>query len=661
MRVPLTTPSQLTPEQQPLYDDMKSTIASNLNSFQTQTEEGALVGPWSAWITEPVIGGAVWNLAKVITTQATLPNAARQIAILVVGSHFKAAYELYAHIALSQAEGMSEDKVTTLAKGLRPASLNEQESTAYDVAHALVNGGVLPEAIYTKSVKVFGQHGTNELTYLVGVYCLVSVTLNGFDIPAPTTSKPAEPVVTKPNDSAPTPGTYQTINPTTGKIEKTIPETSDAEVAAALDIAHDRYENDWSRRSVAERAAIVGRAATILRSKLEEYAAIVTKEMGKLIDQSRWEVMFSADILEYYATHAEAFLESKPLPEAPDSVIATAPIGVILAIEPWNFPYYQLARVVGPQLVVGNVAIMKHAPSVPQCALAFARLFEEAGAPQGVYTNLFCSVSQISDLIDDFRVRGVTLTGSELAGSSVAEQAGRKLKKVVLELGGSDPYIVLEDADLEKAISQSAMARLVNMGQGCVSSKRFIVVGKERGAIFLDGLVKQFESLQVGDPADRSTSLGPLVSERAIQGLLAQINGAKANGARIVTGGKRIDRPGFYLEPTIITDISKENPLYQQETFGPVASFYVVNNEEEAIKLANDTKFGLGSSIWSTNIERARKVADQIESGMVFINSFAQAGPESPFGGVKNSGYGRELGELGIGEFVNRKLIKVTA
>lgn len=462
-----------------------------------------------------------------------------------------------------------------------------------------------------------------------------------------------------PEHSGQTAGTYQTINPTTGQVLKTYPETSDAEVITALDTADRCYEQVWRHRSVSERARIVGRAAAILRESSEEYAALITLEMGKLIDQSRHEVTLSADILDYYATHAEAFLKTQPLPEAPGSVLAVASTGVILAVEPWNFPYYQLARVAGPQIVAGNVVIMKHAPSVPQCALAFARLFEEAGAPVGVYTNLFCSVEQIGSLIDDFRVRGVTLTGSEMAGASVAERAGRKLKKAVLELGGSDPFIVLEDADLEEAINQGAAARMACMGQTCVASKRLIVVGEERGKIFLEGLVQRLASLRVGDPADANTTLGPLVSERALRGLLAQVEQAQAHGARVILGGKRIDRPGFYLEPTVITDISEGNPLYQQETFGPVVSFYIVKNEEEAIKLANATKFGLGSSIFSGDAERAQRLANKLDSGMVFINSAPYTAPEVPFGGVKNSGYGRELAELGIGEFVNRKLIRV--
>jgi succinate-semialdehyde dehydrogenase/glutarate-semialdehyde dehydrogenase len=385
----------------------------------------------------------------------------------------------------------------------------------------------------------------------------------------------------------------------------------------------------------------------------------MTLEMGKLIDQGRYEVGMSVAILDYYASHAEDFLKPSALPEAPGSVVVTEPFGVIVAVEPWNFPYYQLARVAGPQIVAGNVIMVKHASNVPQCALAFARLFEEAGAPKGVYTNLFCSADQIGALIDDFRVRGVTLTGSEQAGASVAERAGRKLKKAVLELGGSDPMIILEDAPLEHATDQAAIGRMMNMGEACVATKRVIVVGKDRGRQVLDGLVKRLGSLKAGDPANPETSIGPIVSERALEDLLTQIQGAKAAGARIVLGGKRIDRPGFYLEATIITDIAQDNPLYQQETFGPVLSFYVVDSEEEAIKLANATRFGLGSAVFSADVERAKTVAAKIDAGMVFINSIAYSAPEVPFGGVKNSGYGRELSELGVGEFVNRKLVCV--
>jgi len=452
---------------------------------------------------------------------------------------------------------------------------------------------------------------------------------------------------------------FQTINPATGETLHTFPMASDAEVATALKTADDRYNNDWKLRPVAARAQIVKRAAALLRQNAGEYAGYLTLEMGKLVAEATDEVELSAAILDYYADRAEEFLKPQSLAEAPGSIVVFEPIGVLVAIEPWNFPYYQLARVAGPQLAAGNVVIFKHAPTVPQCALAFARLFEQAGAPEGVYTNLFCSVEQVGALIDDFRVRGVTLTGSELAGAAVAERAGRKLKKAVLELGGSDPMIILDDAPLDQATQQAAGGRMFNMGQACVSTKRVIVVGKERADQVLAGMVKQMGTLKAGDPADSATSIGPLFSERGLNGLLAQIDGAKAAAAKIVLGGKRLDRPGFYLEPTILTNIAKGNPLRQQETFSPVLSFYAVDSEEEAVELANATPFGLGSSVFGADVERAKKVAAKIEAGMVFINSFAYTGPETPFGGVKNSGYGRELSEVGIGEFVNRKLIRV--
>jgi succinate-semialdehyde dehydrogenase / glutarate-semialdehyde dehydrogenase len=408
---------------------------------------------------------------------------------------------------------------------------------------------------------------------------------------------------------------FQTINPATGETLRTFPMASDAEVATALTAADDCYNNDWKHRAVAARAQIVKRAAALLRQNADEYAGYMTVEMGKLAAEARGEINLSAAILDYYADRADEFLK--------------------------------------PQLLAEPGA------SATQCALAFARLFEQAGAPEGVYTNLFCSVEQVGALIDDFRVRGVTLTGSELAGAAVAERAGRKLKKAVLELGGSDPMIILDDAPLDRAIQQAVEGRMYNMGQACVSTKRVIVVGKERADKVLAGLIKEMGTLKVGDPADPTTSIGPLFSARGLDGLLGQIDGAKSAGATIVLGGKRLNRPGFYLEPTIITDIGKDNPLRQQETFGPVLSFYAVDSEEEAIELANETPFGLGSSVFAADVERAQKVAAKIEAGMVFINSYSYTGPETPFGGIKNSGYGRELGELGIGEFVNRKRIRV--
>ncbi|MBP0632902.1 NAD-dependent succinate-semialdehyde dehydrogenase [Cupriavidus sp. AcVe19-1a] len=452
---------------------------------------------------------------------------------------------------------------------------------------------------------------------------------------------------------------FRTINPATGEAGQEFPLQSDEQVLAALAAAEMRYREDWKNRPVVERARIVGRAAQILREKRDEYVRYPTLEMGKAVRLGYHEIDLVADILDYYAQHGERLLAPQLVPGEPGATLVSEPLGVILAIEPWNFPYYQLARVAAPQLVAGNVVMMKHAENVPQCALAFARLFEEAGAPEGVYTNLFCSVEQVAKLIDDFRVRGVALTGSEKAGASVGERAGRNLKKVILELGGSDPALILEGAPLDHAIDQVVMGRTYNSGQGCVNIKRVIVVGKARGEAMLAALKARFATINVGDPADEDTVLGPLSSERALEGLLNQIVQAKAAGATIVHGGNRVDRPGYYLEPTIVTDITPDNPFYYQEAFGPVLSFYVVDSEEEAIALANDSKYGLGAFVFDADIAHAKQVASRIEAGMVYINSCFVDSPGLPFGGIKNSGFGRELSEIGIGEFLNRKLVRV--
>ncbi|RFU78369.1 succinate-semialdehyde dehydrogenase nadp+ [Trichoderma arundinaceum] len=434
---------------------------------------------------------------------------------------------------------------------------------------------------------------------------------------------------------------YNSTNPATGQLVKSFPSASDEEVISALARAHDTYIKIWRENPVAKRCEIIGRAADLMRERRHELSEIAVTEMGKTIGGMEMEVDISADILEYYARNGHDFLKTVPCPGVPGAEVVSEPIGVILAIEPWNFPYYQIARVAGPQIVAGNTMLVKPASTVPQCALAFEKLLVDAGAPTGVYTNLLCSVSQINALIDNFLVRGVTLTGSERADASVAERAGRNMKKVVLELGGSDPLIVLEDANLEEAI------------------QRYIVIGKERGAKFQEGIVKIFTAMQAGDPMDRSTTLGPLFAETGVRDILAQVEQAKAAGATVVCGGRRINRSGYYVEPTLITNISLENPLFQQETFGPVASLYVVDTEEEAICIANATTFGLGSSIYSSNIEHAKKIASKMEAGMVFINSALNSGADVPFGGVKNSGFGRELSELGIGEFLTKKLVRV--
>jgi len=452
---------------------------------------------------------------------------------------------------------------------------------------------------------------------------------------------------------------YASINPSTGELVREFADISDADLFWALGRAHQCYESDWSRRSIADRAKVMSAAAAKLRQNIDEYAAYPTLEMGKLTAQSRGEVELSAKILDYYARNAEQFLKPARIGGVGDAVVQTLPIGVILGVVPWNFPYYQVARVIGPQLMVGNVVIIKHAPGVPQTALALQRLLESAGAPRGLYTNIFASNEQIARLIDDPRVRGVTVTGSERAGSAVAERAGRALKKSVMELGGSDPFIVLEDAPLETTLDSAILGRLLNAGQSCVAAKRFIVVGKNRGSEFLEGLIERMRSIKIGDPKDPQTTLGPVSSERALLGLLDQVSAAKASGARVVLGGNRIDRPGFFMEPTIVTDIERHNPLYLQETFGPVASFYVVENEDEAVALANATTFGLGGSIYTADLDRGRRLANRVESGMVFVNHPTYSLPELPFGGIKNSGFGRELSELGLTEFTNRKLINV--
>jgi len=454
---------------------------------------------------------------------------------------------------------------------------------------------------------------------------------------------------------------YQTTNPATGMVEKSFEEISDAELELTLAAAHKCFTDDWRHRSVADRATIIAKAASLMRAESDRLAALIVREMGKLFDQAAGEVALSADILDYYASRAAEYLTPKAIPEKPGATVHTLPIGVLLAVEPWNFPYYQLARVVGPQLMVGNTLIVKHASSVPQCAEAFADIMRRAGAPDGAYANIFATTDQIGTLIDDDRVRGATVTGSERAGAAVAERAGRNLKKSVMELGGSDPLIILEDAPFETTVDNVIWGRMNNTGQSCVASKRVIVVGRERGERFLNAIRDRMAALKAGDPMDAATTLGPLSSESAVKGLLKQIEEAKAGGATVAFGGRRIDRPGFYLEATILTDIGPDNPIYLQELFGPVLSFYVVDDEQDAIKLANAVPYGLGGSVFTADIARGERVALQIESGMAFVNNPTWTAPELPFGGVKNSGYGRELSDLGFGEFVNHKLIAISA
>ena len=454
---------------------------------------------------------------------------------------------------------------------------------------------------------------------------------------------------------------YQSTNPYNGEVLQTFDEINDAALEEKLQQASNCFETEWRGKSFAERSAVLARAAAILRERPQEFAELITLEMGKLLPQSLGEVALSAAILDYYAEHAERFLAPEKI-DTPrgEAMVESSPIGVLFGVEPWNYPYYQIARFAAPNLMAGNVVMVKHSSSVPQCALAWERLMLEAGAPAGAYTNLFISKDQVAQVIDDVRIRAVALTGSEAAGAVVAARAGKNLKKTTMELGGSDAFIVLDDADLDKAVKHAVSGRMSNAGQACTASKRFIVV-ESMADSFLEKFQAALENFKPGDPMDKQTTLAPLSSLDALKNLIGQVDEAVAGGARLLTGGKRIEgQAGNFMQPTILADIDKGNPAYMQEFFGPVALFFRVADEDAAVALANDSPFGLGGSVFTQDIERGKRVARRIDTGMVFINSGATSSPELPFGGVKNSGYGRELSGAGIQEFVNKKLIRVS-
>jgi succinate-semialdehyde dehydrogenase/glutarate-semialdehyde dehydrogenase len=395
-----------------------------------------------------------------------------------------------------------------------------------------------------------------------------------------------------------------------------------------------------------------------MHAQFETFAQLATLEMGKRIDEARGEVNFSADILAYYAKNAERFLAPVKLdPKVGSAHMESSPIGIIFCVEPWNFPYYQLARVAGPHLMAGNVIMVKHAGIVPQCAIAFEKLWIDAGGPPGLYTNLLIGHAQSDTIIDDARIKGVALTGSVAAGKSVAARAGANCKPSSMELGGSDAFIVLEDADLEHTIPWAVWGRMYNAGQTCCAAKRFIVV-EEIADAFLAKFKAALAALKPGNPSDAQTTLGPLSSESALLDLVKQVDAAVAHGAKLALGGKRIDRPGAFMEPSILTDITPQNPAFREEFFGPVALFFRVKNEDEAIAMASDSDFGLGGSVWTKDEERGHRVASRVETGMMFVNNISWSDAELPFGGVKYSGYGRELGDMGIQEFVNKKLVR---
>ena len=451
---------------------------------------------------------------------------------------------------------------------------------------------------------------------------------------------------------------YATVNPYTGETEKEFPFLPTEQIDGVVEKAHAAFL-DWRRRSVEERAAVVGRAAELMKERRDELAALATREMGKRIEEAAGEVVLSSMILEYYATNGPRFLEPRRIDVMKgEALVENDPIGVLFAIEPWNYPYYQAVRVAGPNLVLGNTILLKHAELNPQCALAIEQLFRDAGAPEGVYTNLFLRIPDVEQVIAHRHVQGVTLTGSERAGSSVASLAGKYLKKSVLELGGSDPFIVLDAEDLGATVKAATMGRMQNTGQACIAAKRLIVT-EDVYEPFVQGLKQAFSTFSPGDPADPSTTLAPLSSEQAARDLHAQIQDAVDKGATVVTGGGRPEHAGAFIEPTILTDVTPEMRVYHEELFGPAAVVYKVRDADEAVALANNSDYGLGAAVFSGDVDRARSVAEQIEAGMVWVNQPTGSFPELPFGGVKRSGYGRELSELGMFEFANRRLIRV--
>jgi succinate-semialdehyde dehydrogenase/glutarate-semialdehyde dehydrogenase len=443
---------------------------------------------------------------------------------------------------------------------------------------------------------------------------------------------------------------YSVVDPATGDVAAEYPTATNAEINSALDAATSAYR-EWARTtSAADRAALLGKVADLHNERVDELAAIIQREMGKPLDQAAGEIEFSAAIYQYYADNVEKFLADEPI-ELLDgeghALIRRQSIGALLGVMPWNYPYYQVSRFAGPNLALGNTIVLKHAPQCPESAAAIEQIFVDAGFPEGAYANVYASNEQVADMIADPRIQGVSFTGSERAGAGIAQVAGRNLKKVVLELGGSDPFILLSTDDLDAAVEAALGARLENAGQACNAGKRFIVV---------DDLYEEFvEKFTLGVLA-AAEGLAPLSSVAAAERLEEQVNRAVAAGARLTSAG---NRQGAWFPPGVLTDLSPTSDAAREELFGPVATVYRAASEEEAVALANDTAFGLGSYVFTTDSEQAMRVADEIEAGMVFVNGAGLDGVELPFGGVKRSGFGRELGQAGINEFANKKLIRV--
>ncbi len=450
--------------------------------------------------------------------------------------------------------------------------------------------------------------------------------------------------------------TYRTANPTTGKIEQEFTGLADAAVAGVLSRSDGAFAS-WRATPANERAQILIRAADAYDARQDELAKLISTEMGKPIEEAVGEVQLAGAIYRWYGEHGPELLKPEVLdPQGSDeSLVQTEAIGSLVGVMPWNYPYYQVARFVAPNLMLGNTIILKHAQICPASSEVMAEILHSAGVPEDAYINVFASNDQIAEMIADPRVRGVSLTGSERAGASVATTAGKNLKKSVLELGGSDPFIVLDDGDIENTAKIAAQARLSNTGQACNSPKRMIVTN---GKIddFVSTITQAFESAQVGDPTESSTQVGPLSSITARDAVVEQVNRAVEQGATLHTGGEALEGDGAFMRPAVLTGVTQDMDAYSEEIFGPVAVIYGVDSSDEAVKLANDVSFGLSGSVWGSDIELAQQVADQLEVGMAYVNEHGTTLPGLPFGGVKRSGFGRELGRWGMGEFINTRL-----
>jgi succinate-semialdehyde dehydrogenase / glutarate-semialdehyde dehydrogenase len=446
------------------------------------------------------------------------------------------------------------------------------------------------------------------------------------------------------------------INPTTGETLKTFSVFSDDEIEQRLRRAERAFAHH-RREPFVKRAELLIAAASLLEQEKQKLAHTITLEMGKLLRAAMEEVEKCARACRFYAENAERFLEDEPAQtNAARSFVRYQPLGPVLAIMPWNFPFWQVFRFAAPALMAGNVGLLKHAANVPQCALSIEEIFCRAGFEEGILQTLLIEAEQVEKLIVDPRVKAVTLTGSDRAGSAVASAAAREIKKSVLELGGSDAFIVMPSADFEAALSTGIKARTINTGQSCIAAKRFFIANKIYDK-FLQQFVERMRALKIGDPLDETTEMGPLATEQILRGVDQQVRKSVAAGARLLTGGNRIHGPGFFYEPTVLVDVPRESPAYREEVFGPVASIFRVRDEADAIELANDSVYGLGASVWTSDSKEQELFVSELEAGMVFINGMVASDPRLPFGGVKRSGFGRELGAAGIREFTNTKTV----